>query len=538
MTFEDRNRIEHKETKKPRVCLRLKLIITLCFFVFIISYRKGIAMLIHQLIFEGAKQKAVFLGRQDITYGQLQESVQKYRNYFYEKGIRAGEHVGLFSKNSPEFVISYMAIASLGAVVVPLNYQLVPREIAYIVKDAKMKRLISMSYLDLRSELDNFQYDQEVMQLIIPEFSGELEHTECAQAPVVAIDPQDVCVIIYTSGTTGNPKGAILTHENLVSNAKSLLEVLPVTAEDNVLCVLPMYHCFSWTCAVLASLMKGAAIRIMETFVLKEALAVIAQERITVVYGVPPMYNLFVTYGSKEGFADVKCFVSGGASLPETVARQFQEKFGKQVIEGYGLSEASPVVALNPVAKTKYRSIGKPLPGVKVRIIGGNGSEAFQGVVGELAVQGPNVMKGYYNLPAETEQALHDGWLHTGDLAYRDQDGYLYIVDRLKDMIISSGENIYPREIEELLYAYPLIVEAAVVGFPDRLRGQAACAYVVATEGHRIDKKALRDYLQNKLASYKIPREFVQVAALPKNSTGKILKTVLREQAAEEFGSR
>lgn len=494
-------------------------------------------MLVHQMIFQGAKHKAAFLGPEKVTYGQLQAEVEKYRNYFYQTGIRAGERVGLLAKNSPEFVFSYMAVVSLGAVVVPLNYQLVAREIAYIVKDAKMRYLITMSCIDLHAELQSCQYDQKITQLIIPEFSRELAHMEIAAAPGAAVEPGNVCVIIYTSGTTGNPKGALLTHKNLVSNAQALLEVLPVTAEDKVLCVLPMYHCFAWTCAVLASLMSGTAIRILEAFVLKETIAVIARERITVIYGVPPMYNLFVGYGTADGFAQVKCFISGGASLPENIAQQFQKKFGKQIIEGYGLSEASPVVAINQVGKVKYRSIGKPLPGIKARILDEDGRELPPGIVGELTVQGSNVMQGYYNLPAATKQALRDGWLHTGDLAYTDQEGYLYIVDRLKDMIIASGENIYPREIEELLFAHPSITEAAVVGFPDRLRGQATCAYVVAAEGHTVDKKALREFLQKKLAAYKIPREFVQLATLPKNSTGKVLKTVLREQAAEEFGS-
>ncbi|HBS58788.1 MAG TPA: long-chain fatty acid--CoA ligase, partial [Firmicutes bacterium] len=196
------------------------------------------------------------------------------------------------------------------------------------------------------------------------------------------------------------------------------------------------------------------------------------------------------------------------------------------------------VVTLNPVATPKYRSIGKPLPGVAVRVTGEDGAEVPPGIVGELTVRGPSVMKGYYNLPEATRQTLEGDWLHTGDLAYRDREGYFYIVDRLKDMIISSAENIYPREIEELLFAHPAIVEAAVVGFPDPLRGHAACAYIVAAEGQNIDKKAIRDYLQTKLAAYKIPREFVQVAALPKTVTGKVLNTVLREQAAEEFGGR
>lgn len=495
-------------------------------------------MLVHDLIFAGSKDNKAFLGQQPVTYAQLQQMVEKYRNYFYHKGIRAGDNVGLLAKNSPEYIYSYMAITSLGAVVVPINFQLVVREIAYIVQDAKMRHLIVMAPFDLAPELQRHHYPEPVIQLIIPEFKDEAASAEYVAAPAPEISPENVCVIIYTSGTTGNPKGAMLTHRNLISNAQALTEILPMSPDDRVLCVLPMYHCFSWTCAVLATLLTGAAIRMLETFVLKETLAVISEERLTIVYAVPPMYNLFISYAAAGSFSQVKYFVSGGASLPENVAQHFESKFSRKIIEGYGLSEASPVVTLNPVGKTKYRSIGRPLPGVTVRVIDEDGLETAPGVVGELTVQGPNVMKGYYNLPEATDQALRDGWLYTGDLAYRDREGYFYIVDRLKDMIISSAENIYPREIEELLFAHPAIAEAAVVGFPDPLRGHAACAFIVVAEGQAVGKKSLRDYLQNKLATYKIPREFVQMTALPKTATGKVLKTVLREQAAEEFGGR
>ena len=226
-------------------------------------------------------------------------------------------------------------------------------------------------------------------------------------------------------------------------------------------------------------------------------------------------------------------FVSGGASLPETVARQFLQKYNKTVIEGYGLSEASPVVTLNPPERTKYLSIGKALPGLEVKIVGARGDVLPPGEVGELVVKGPSVMLGYFNLPLESSVALRDGWLHTGDLAYQDTDGYFFIVDRLKDMINTNGENIYPREIEELLYAYPGIVEAAVIGVDDDLRGQAPRAYIVVGQEQVLDKKTLKEYLQARLAGYKMPRDFVIVDALPKNQTGKILKRVLREQASK-----
>lgn len=492
---------------------------------------RGNLLFVHELILQKPDSIA-FHGKECVTYSQLQEQVRNYRNYFYMSGIRAGDNVGLFSRNSVEFVYSYMAIVSLGAVVVPINFQLTAREIAYIVKDAQMKQLISMERLAIDSELEHQGYMQEVSQHILPEIKQVLEQKTLPNAPAIDndFDENNPCVVIYTSGTTGSPKGAVLTHKNLISNASAFKKVLPVTAADNVLCVLPLYHCFAWTCTILNSLLCGASITILEAFAPKETIAVIKEYGVTVIYGVPPMYNYFIRVGNPEDLAGVKIFISGGASLPEKVAQQFADKYGTKIIEGYGLSEASPVVTLNPVQKPKYCSIGKALPGLEVKVVDSKGEVLPPGVVGEIAVRGPSVMQGYFNLPDESARTLKDGWLHTGDLAYQDTEGYFFVVDRLKDLIISNGENIYPREIEELLYAYPGIIEASVIGVADELRGQVARAYIVLAEGHSFNKKAVREYLQNNIAAYKLPRDFIIVDALPKNQTGKILKRVLREQ--------
>jgi long-chain acyl-CoA synthetase len=298
-----------------------------------------------------------------------------------------------------------------------------------------------------------------------------------------------------------------------------------------------MYHCFAWTCAVLFPLRAGASITILEAFAPKETIATIKEKQVTVVFGVPPMYNYLSRIGEPQDMASVRIFVSGGAALPQKVAAQFQQKYGTPILEGYGLSEASPVVALNPDHKTKYCSIGRALPGLTVQVVNSRGDVLPPGEIGELVVQGPSVMQGYYNLPLETSRALRNGWLHTGDIAYQDIDGYFFIVDRLKDMIIINGENVYPREIEELLYAFPGVVEAAVIGKPDTLRGEAACAYVAMEEGAIFDRKAIREYLQPLLAAYKLPRDIIQVDALPKNKTGKIMKRLLREQVVADLNA-
>ncbi len=491
-------------------------------------------MLVHEIIQQNSihDNQVVFLGEKPITYGELSNAVTNYRNFFYQQGIRPGENVGLFSKNCVEFIYNYLAITSLGAVIVPLNFQFVPREIAYILHNANIKKLVSMTILDLDTELAHYGYQEEITQLLITDISHTISQQSFPPAPVFqTFDENKVCTIIYTSGTTGNPKGAMLTHKNLVSNAQAFSQVFTYQHEDRILCVLPMYHCFAWTAAVLTPLLNGSSILILENFSIRETISAIKNNALTVIFGIPNMFRLLAQRAQKEDFLHVKLFVSGGSSLPQEISEQFTKKIGKPVVEGYGLSEASPIVSLNPIQKVKYCSIGKPLPGVEVKIVNSDNHPIPLGEAGELLVRGPNVMHGYYQLPEESSKALQNGWLHTGDIAYMDQDGYLFIVDRLKDMIVINGENIYPREIEELLYAYPAIAEAAVVGVPSKQHGTLVQAYLTSNEGFIIDKKAVKSYLKKKLAAYKIPKEFIVVDFLPKSSTGKILKTSLRQQA-------
>jgi long-chain acyl-CoA synthetase len=487
-------------------------------------------MLVHQIIQHIPDQQIAFLEEEPITYGQLKDTIRTYRSFFYQQGIRPGENVGLFSKNSIDFIYTYLAITSIGAVIVPLNFQLVTREIAYIIHNGNIKTLITMSKLDLDAELANYQYPEKLTQILIADLSETVAHLGLLPASVPEnFDENEVCTIIYTSGTTGSPKGAMLTHKNLVSNAQAFSQVFTYHPSDRILCILPMYHCFAWTAAVLTPLLNGCSIKIVEHFS-RETITAIKENALTVLFGIPNMFRLLAQWGTKEDFSHVKLFVSGGSSLPQEISEQFHKKIGKKVVEGYGLSEASPIVSLNPINKVKYCSIGKPLPGIDVKIVDNENNTLHNGETGELLVRGPNVMHGYYKLPEETAKVLQNGWLHTGDLAYIDYEGYLFIVDRLKDMIITNGENIYPREIEELLYSYQDVAEAAVIGNSDKIHGTSVHAYIVANKGSTIDKKALKIYLQERLAPYKIPRRFSVVNTLPKSSTGKILKTILRQQ--------
>jgi long-chain acyl-CoA synthetase len=487
-------------------------------------------MLLHQIITRGGESQIAFHGEPSITYGELRQEVTRYRDYLHKSGIRRGENVGLLVRNSPAFVYSYMAIVSLGAVVVPINYQLTAQEVAFIMQNSQMKNMVLATPRDFATALASYAYWTEVTQHLVTQMDKFVAAPgETAPALDDEISEEQPCTIIYTSGTTGNPKGAVLTHKSLVSDADCYSQAMPVYETDNILCILPLYHCLAWTCIILSGFLHKASVTILDTLVPKDVIAGIKRSQVTVMYGVPSVYALLLKTAQADDLKSLRLFMSGGASLPQQMAEDFQRKFGIGVTEGYGLSEASPVVATNPQSRAKHLSIGKPIPGVSVRIVNPAGEDLPRGEVGELLVQGSNVMKGYFNLPEESARALRDGWLHTGDLASQDEESYLFIVDRLKDMIIAHGENIYPREVEEQLYRCPGVVEAAVIGRPDALRGQVVCAYLVLAEGHELNKKAIKEYLRGKLAGYKIPREFIQLDVLPKNQSGKIMKRLLCE---------
>ncbi len=484
-------------------------------------------MLVHQLIFQGPDDKiALYEKSAKFSYAQIQTRVAQYRDYLYAHGVRARDNVALFAKNSGNFVFSYMAIISLGGVVVPLNTMLISREISFILKDAHIKHVVTDKELDLSGYFD--ECSDQPIQILIPKINEEISRSKYPDAPMASIQDSAPCAILYTSGTTGRPKGALLSHGNLLSNTKALAEVLHAKTGDNFLCVLPMFHSFGWTCSVLTPLFKGASVTIVETFSPKEVIATIRNQRVTVVLGVPAMYSFYASLAKPEDLAGVRLFASGGASLPIELINKFHAMTKQRVIEGYGLSEASPAVCFNPIQATKPSSIGLPLPSVKVKIVDDDGKEMGPREIGELIIQGPNVMLGYYGLREESDKALRGGWLHTGDLAYKDEEGYIFIVDRKKDMIIVSGLNVYPKEVEEILYQHPTVKDAAVVGVPDKKRGEFVRAFVVVNEGMEFNKKELMNFLKANLANYKLPREIIELETFPRNAMGKILKKELK----------
>ena len=478
-------------------------------------------MLVHEIINNGREEDIAIVdeGRQ-ITYRALKQGIKKYRNHLYELGIRQGDRVGIFSRNSAEFIYTYFAAASLGAINVPINFQLSTRETAYILQNAGVEHLLTYEPLTFDEPINATQHD-------IATFGDKI----CAEAPELPadFDENNPCVIIYTSGTTGNPKGAILSHKNLVCNTRQC-EVFKCHSKCRVLCVLPMYHCFEWTCAVLNTFYRGASAHVVRVFKPKEMIDMVREQEVTDIIAVPSIFKLVTSLAKPEDFKTVRFFMSGGTTLPDKIVDEFKAKFGAPIAEGYGLSEASPAVFLTTHGEERQGSCGKLLANEEVRLVDEDGQDVAQGEVGEVLVRGGNVMLGYWDNPQATKEALDaEGWLHTGDVGKVDADGYYYIVNRIKEMIISMGENIYPREVEEVVYKFDGIKDAAVIGVDDKLRGQVGACFFEIQDGATVDTRELKKFLQKNLALYKIPREFHQLKEIPRTSTGKIAKRKILE---------
>jgi long-chain acyl-CoA synthetase len=366
---------------------------------------------------------------------------------------------------------------------------------------------------------------------------GEFEKSLAGAEPTEAVAERaaaDTAVILYTSGTTGNPKGAELTHDNLGSNVRTDLETLmPLGPGDVVFGGLPLFHSFGQTVGLNAAIAAGACLTLLPKFDGEEALRIVAEDRVTVFLGVPTMYMALLAVPDPGRFDTTKLRLaaSGGASLPVEVLYEVQRRFGFQLLEGYGLSETSPIASFNhPDRPAKAGSVGIPIAGVEFQLWGPDDTEVAEGEVGEIVIRGENVMKGYWNNPNATAEAMRGGWFHSGDLATRDEDGFYFIVDRKKDMIIRNGMNVYPREVEEVLYTHPAVAEAAVFGVPDALHGEEIACLVSLKEGAEATEDEIRDFVASKIAAYKYPR-IVRFGALPKGPTGKILKREIKIDA-------
>ena len=476
---------------------------------------------------------AMFWGESQLTYATLLAQTQVAARILLEQfGVKPGDRVGLWLKNRPEFVPAYFGILSAGGVVVPINNFLKPDEVSYILRDCGANVLVSDA--ELGAHLPALAAAIPGLKLLKVEDCAFGKASNLGEVRSSSRVETDLAVIIYTSGTTGYPKGAMLSHGNLLHNVESCRIVLETVEVDRFAVLLPLFHSYMMTVGMLLPLLVGGSMVLVKSLHQPHhILSEVCKCQATVLPAIPPFYRA-LTSAPIPGRLPFRICVSGAAPLPVQVLADFEAKFNIPLIEGYGLSEASPVVTKNPIrGERKPGSIGLPIPNVEVSVQDDNGRTLGTGEIGEICVRGGNVMIGYWNKPEETAQALRNGWLLTGDVGYRDQDGYFFITDRKKDMLLVNGINVYPREVEEVIYQFPGVKEAAVVGWPDLRRGEQPVAFIAPNEGVSLDEKALIQFVRQKLADYKVPKRVTFMSALPRNATGKILKIALRKPTTD-----
>jgi long-chain acyl-CoA synthetase len=473
------------------------------------------------------ERTALKLDDTTLSYAQLDGAAARVAGLLAQRGFQPGDRVGLMLPNVPYFPPIYYGILRAGGTVVPMNVLLKQREVAFYLEDSGAKLLFAWEGFGEEARPGAEAAGAELIEVAPGAFEQLLGGAE-PRPEVVDVADDDTAVILYTSGTTGKPKGAELTHDNLRSNIATNVETLiAVTPEDVVLGALPLFHSFGQTCAMNACVAVGACLTLLPRFDPVKALEVIARDRVTLFMGVPTMYvaMLAVPADQRPDTSSLRLCVSGGASLPVEVLRGFESQFGGAILEGYGLSETSPVASFNhPGRERKPGSIGTPIRDVAMKAFDEQDNEVPVGEVGEIVIRGPNVMKGYWQRPDATAEAMRGGWFHTGDLAKVDDEGYFFIVDRKKDLIIRGGYNVYPREVEEVLYEHPAVAEAAVLAVPDGELGEEVGAAVALKAGAEATPDELQAWVKERIAAYKYPRKVWLLPELPKGPTGKILK--------------
>jgi len=489
------------------------------------------------------KKVALFVDDEKITYADILEASDKLAAFLAQKGVKKGDKIAFFLRNSPEFIYSIFAASKLGAVIVPINTFLKEDELTYILDDSGASVLIASA---VHGKVVNSSKASNLCRFIIWEeemsAQGEQHYSfdEALQTETtVEHTPtrlEDTAVIIYTSGTTGKPKGAMLSHKNIFSNAISGQKTIKVTPKDRGIVFLPMFHSFTFTIGIMLPMYIGMSIVIIKSLkpfanIFKQTLL----KRVTLFFGIPDVYNALAKAKLPwyfMWFNNIRAFISGAAPLQSKTLDAMANKFKRAtLLEGYGLSEASPAVSMNTFKKQKAGSVGTALEGYEIKIVDSDLNEQDRGAIGDIIVKGDNVMKGYLNRPTATEETIINGWLLTGDVGYMDDEGFLFIVDRKKDLIISKGINIYPREIEETIDAFIGIAASAVIGVMDEKSGEVPVAYVELEEDvETLDELGLKKYLKEQLANYKIPKQIHVI----KNATGKVLKRVLKENLREQ----
>jgi long-chain acyl-CoA synthetase len=463
---------------------------------------------------------ALRLDGTEIPYTALDAASARLAGLLVARGLRPGDRVGVMLPNVPHFAVAYYGVLRAGGVVVPMNVLLKDRETTFYLSDPQAKAVIVWHEFAPAAQAGAAAAGADCVVVTPGEFEELIGSAEPLNEPATRGD-DDTAVILYTSGTTGTPKGAELTHANLRRNVDTVVGMFRLTDDDVILGALPLFHAFGQTCGLNAAVTAGACLTLIPRFSPEKALKIIERDRVTVFEGVPTMFAAMLHSGDRPDTSSLRLCGSGGAAMPVEVMRGFEEAFGCMVLEGYGLSETSPVASFNhPHRERKPGSIGTPVAGVEMKLV-----DVTEDGVGEIAIRGHNVMKGYWNRPDATAAAIDsDGWFHTGDLARVDEDGYFFIVDRSKDMIIRGGYNVYPREIEEVLYEHPAIREAAVIGVPDDMLGEEVGAAIALAPGAEADTATIQEFVKSRVAGYKYPRRIWFVDELPKGPTGKIVK--------------
>ncbi|OOZ39675.1 long-chain fatty acid--CoA ligase [Solemya pervernicosa gill symbiont] len=494
-----------------------------------------------------ANEQAIINGENQISFSEFEQRSNNVAAWLQSQGVSNGERIALYCPNSIEFALAYFGIIKAGATVVPLNLLLNPQELAFILNNADVGRMIyHVAMSDQVSAINEHYSGIEQAVLIGADSEQTINWNNLVDHPEplseISFNPaDDVAVILYTSGTTGQPKGAMLTHRNLAADTWGVKQFLQLkSGRDRLLVVLPMFHAFAATVGMLTPLLHGLSFIPVPRFEHELIANAIADNGATIFLGVPSMYNVLLRLSDEAAgkLDSLRYCVSGGAAMPVEIMRQFEEKFGKLIYEGDGPTECSPVTCVNPIGGVrKIASVGLPIPGVEMKILDDDGNEPAKGEVGEICVRGPTIMKGYWRLEAETYESFFEDWFRTGDLGTEDEDGYFFIVDRKKDMIIVNGMNVYPRMVEEVLYRYEPIREAAVVGEANELHGEVAVAYVSLNESvGEISSADVRSFCREQLGNHQVPRKVFFLDELPKNAAGKILKRELRNQGELERG--
>jgi acyl-CoA synthetase (AMP-forming)/AMP-acid ligase II len=481
-------------------------------------------------------EKPLFFSREDIvSYRAFHDRTDRLAGALAALGIGKGDRIAILLGNGLEIVEIYMAAAKCGAVSIPLNTMFTAREIAYVVNNSRASILMTTSehigrMEALRSSAPSLKHIVAIGERVVGALCWEDVVASGCRSPPVEVAGGDVAMTLYTSGTTGHPKGAMLTHEGLLHNARAVVEAVGFRDSDRSLCMLPLFHLFAIAFDYLQMMTAGASTVIVGRFEAGEALELIERHRVTILVGVPTMFIYLLDHPDrrKRDLSSLRIGDTGGGPVPQSLKAAWKHEVGMTLIESYGLTEASPVVSIErPETPRREGSCGLPLPGMETRVVNHDNQDVPCGEPGELLVRGANVMRGYFEMPEATAQTVVDGWLHTGDLVRMDRDGYLYMIDRIKHMIICGGYNIYPKEVENILHAHPEVLECAVIGVPDLVKGEIPKACVVLRRGAHTTEQEIKDYCREALAAYKVPRVVEFMESLPKTATGKIRKVEL-----------